>query len=282
MDVNEFRDVSHQVVDLLAEYLEGIEAKRVFPDVEPRVVNQLFAEPLPEHATAPDQVLAELRGQDRIGSGIRWNLGLARAMRGEFAVARELMLQAIGAGGGQVDSYTIGGEGLGWQIAAQQGDWTTAERELRRGYDGLLALGANAVAASIAGLFATSLCLLGRFDEAEGLAVVTVTSGAKDDVTAQAFARAARARVLAARGEAPAAVQLAEEATALMKSTDALADIGYVDEVLAEMLQAAGRSAEAQAAAEDALCAYERKEHLVGSERVRRLLARLQAAPSEV
>src|SRR5947209_9551779 len=61
MDANEFRDVSHQVVDLLAEYLEGIEAKRVFPDVEPRVVNQLFAEPLPEHATAPDQVLAELR-----------------------------------------------------------------------------------------------------------------------------------------------------------------------------------------------------------------------------
>jgi tetratricopeptide (TPR) repeat protein len=227
-----------------------------------------------------EEVLAELRGQDRIAAGIRWNLALARAMRGEFEQARELMLQAIAAGGGELDSYAIGGEGLGWQIAAQQGDWTTAEQELRRGYDGLVALGATAVAASMAGLLATSLCMLGRNDQVEHLALVAATRGAQEDVTAQAFSRTARARLLAAQGEGTAAVQLAREATAIVQNTDALADIGYVAEVLAEMLHAVGRSAEARAAAEDALRAYERKEHLVGGVRIRRLLAHLQAAPT--
>lgn len=49
MDSNEFRNLGHQVVDLLAEYLEHIEEKRVFPDAEPRTVNELFAEPLPQN-----------------------------------------------------------------------------------------------------------------------------------------------------------------------------------------------------------------------------------------
>lgn len=61
MDAKEFRDIGHRVVDLLGEYLEGIETKRVFPDVEPRVVNQLFAEPLPEASASPDDVLLELQ-----------------------------------------------------------------------------------------------------------------------------------------------------------------------------------------------------------------------------
>jgi aromatic-L-amino-acid decarboxylase len=60
MNGTEFRDLGHRVVDLLAEYLEHIEERRVFPDVEPRTVNQLFAEPLPEEATSPQRVLQEI------------------------------------------------------------------------------------------------------------------------------------------------------------------------------------------------------------------------------
>jgi len=56
----EFRDLGHRVVDLLAEYLDHIEEKRVFPDVEPRTVNELFAGPLPQDASSPDAVLYEL------------------------------------------------------------------------------------------------------------------------------------------------------------------------------------------------------------------------------
>jgi aromatic-L-amino-acid decarboxylase len=63
MDPKEFRDSGHQVVDLLARYLEGIEQKRVFPDAQPRMINQLFDEPLPQQASAPEAVLQEIEAK---------------------------------------------------------------------------------------------------------------------------------------------------------------------------------------------------------------------------
>jgi glutamate/tyrosine decarboxylase-like PLP-dependent enzyme len=60
MDTQEFRKIGHQVVDLLTDYLEHIEEKRVFPDVEPEMVNGLFSEPLPENGIPAESVLAEL------------------------------------------------------------------------------------------------------------------------------------------------------------------------------------------------------------------------------
>src|SRR5262249_27158074 len=56
----EFRDMGHRVVDLLSEYFELIEQRPVFPDVEPRTLNQLFAEALPEDPMAPGDLLREL------------------------------------------------------------------------------------------------------------------------------------------------------------------------------------------------------------------------------
>ena len=60
MNPGEFREVGHQVVDLLAEYLEHIEEKPVFPNVEPSKLTQLFAEPLPQDSSPPEKVLGEL------------------------------------------------------------------------------------------------------------------------------------------------------------------------------------------------------------------------------
>ena len=57
MDAKEFRDVGHRAIDLLAEYLDHIEEKRVFPEVEPRTLNQLFAEPLPQAPSLSAAVL---------------------------------------------------------------------------------------------------------------------------------------------------------------------------------------------------------------------------------
>lgn len=60
MDPREFREAGHHVVDLLAEYLERIEERPVFPDVEPRTLHQFFAEPLPQDAEPINDVLREL------------------------------------------------------------------------------------------------------------------------------------------------------------------------------------------------------------------------------
>lgn len=63
MDAKEFRDVGHRVVDFLAEYLDHIEEKRVFPDAEPRTVNALFAESLPQDPSSAESVLNELENK---------------------------------------------------------------------------------------------------------------------------------------------------------------------------------------------------------------------------
>jgi len=60
MDAKEFRDLGHRAVDLMADYLDQIEEKRVFPDAGPETVNRLFAGALPQDPTSPEDVLAEL------------------------------------------------------------------------------------------------------------------------------------------------------------------------------------------------------------------------------
>jgi aromatic-L-amino-acid/L-tryptophan decarboxylase len=60
MDAQEFRLIGHRVVDQLADYLGQIESKRVFPDVNPTDVNQLFNQPLPQNPSSADSVLDEL------------------------------------------------------------------------------------------------------------------------------------------------------------------------------------------------------------------------------
>ena len=60
MNAREFRDIGHRVVDLLSEYLQHIEEKPVFRDVDPRTLNEFFAEPLPQDASPAEKVLEEL------------------------------------------------------------------------------------------------------------------------------------------------------------------------------------------------------------------------------
>ena len=60
MDACEFREVGHRVVDLLAEYLDHIEEKPVFPKAEPRQLQALFAEALPQDPSPAENVLREV------------------------------------------------------------------------------------------------------------------------------------------------------------------------------------------------------------------------------
>ena len=49
MDPETFRDAAHRVVDLLADYLATVEARPVFPPVEPGSIGPLFPAAPPEH-----------------------------------------------------------------------------------------------------------------------------------------------------------------------------------------------------------------------------------------
>src|SRR5438105_1375129 len=61
MDAKEFRNVGHQVVDLLADYLASIDQKPITPHVEPGTVRGLFDEPLPQRGIAAEEILKEIR-----------------------------------------------------------------------------------------------------------------------------------------------------------------------------------------------------------------------------
>ena len=57
---DEFRNWGHEIVDQLADYLDNIENKQLFPDVSPEKLFHLFDEGLPQSAEEPSIVMKEL------------------------------------------------------------------------------------------------------------------------------------------------------------------------------------------------------------------------------
>lgn len=60
MDPVEFRRTGHLIIDRLADYLENVGDRPLFPDISPAHLAALFAEPLPREGMPADQVMAEL------------------------------------------------------------------------------------------------------------------------------------------------------------------------------------------------------------------------------
>jgi DNA-binding SARP family transcriptional activator/class 3 adenylate cyclase/tetratricopeptide (TPR) repeat protein len=169
-------------------------------------------------------------------------------------------------------------EGMAGMIAELQGDHETAARYLRAICDTLEDRGQRAYLSSFAPQLGRSLCALGRFEEAEPLALLGRDLADPRDVLAQMDWRQVQALVDAHRGEWVEAEELAREAVALGERTDssncqadALCD-------LAEVLRAAGRDAEATDVLVQALDRYERKKNLAMARRVHALLGSQVAA----
>jgi tetratricopeptide (TPR) repeat protein len=117
------------------------------------------------------------------------------------------------------------------------------------------------------------LCALGRFEEAEPLARRGRELGEPLDATCQGLWRQVQALVLADRGEHAQAERLAREAVAIMDQTDGLNFQAAALCDLAEVLDAAGRRAEAARALDGALDRYERKGNIPMARHVRARLS---------
>ena len=61
MEIEEFRNTGHKIIDLLADYLENIEDKSLFPDVAPKYLEEIFNEPIPEDPGAIEKIIDELK-----------------------------------------------------------------------------------------------------------------------------------------------------------------------------------------------------------------------------
>ncbi len=165
-------------------------------------------------------------------------------------------------------------------IAASVGRHEDAAAHLRRACDLVEARGRRGVLSTFAPALGRSLCVLGRHDEAEPLAQLGRELGGEHDFATQTLWRQVQALVDARRGRHGQAEQLAREAVAITDRTDALNFQGDALCDLAEVLHAAGRSDEAEAALAQALERYERKKNLAMAAQVRDRLAELHdAAP---
>jgi class 3 adenylate cyclase/tetratricopeptide (TPR) repeat protein len=163
-------------------------------------------------------------------------------------------------------------------IALWAREFTAAERSLRAGWDLLGGLGERGFRSTVGALLAQALVGLGRNDEAERVALEAMAMTEADDFVSQAVGRAARARVMARRGEFEQAIALAREARATMEPSDYLDHHGDVTAQLAEVLALAGRPDEARAVLAEALELYRRKGAIVPAEAARVMVEEAIAA----
>jgi class 3 adenylate cyclase len=207
-------------------------------------------------------VLEALRGRTEAA---RRMLALSRKMVEDLGITHRLL---------EVDVF-------GGLIDLLEGDAVTAERTLRRAYDGLRDLGLGIDAARAAALLARALLVQKRGAEAEALSHESEAL-AGDDLKAAIAWRGVRAEALARRGEPTAAVDLANEAVAIAAATDALLDHADARLALAAALRAAGRGKDADAEERRAIDLWKAKGATLLVERMRRAdapVAATTAAP---
>lgn len=157
------------------------------------------------------------------------------------------------------------------------GDPGAAEAHLRRAYNGFRRMGLDADTAETAALMARACLALDRDTEADELCTESERL-AGHALKASIAWRSARAQLLARGGAYDEARRVAEEGVAVAERTDLLVDHGDACLTLAVVLGAAGDSAAAWAAAEQAVELYERKGAAALAEMARSVLG--QGGPS--
>jgi tetratricopeptide (TPR) repeat protein len=147
-----------------------------------------------------------------------------------------------------------------------------AARAWRVVCDGTEEQGNLMVLSTFAPTLGRSLCMLGRYDEAEPLAQLGRELGDEQDAATQMYWRQVQALVCSHRGQHEEAERLAREAVSVAEGTDALTFHGDALCDLAEVLKNAGRRREAEALLEQALERYQRKQNLPMAAQIRQRL----------
>jgi tetratricopeptide (TPR) repeat protein len=204
----------------------------------------------------------------------------ALALLGRLDEARELLAEerAVQAERGRgIDlANTLGFVSVLVELIA--GDYATAVRYGLEGCRLYEELGDRSYMSGAAAFLGQGFYGLGDLDEAATWAGRSRELGASDDLLAQMLWRQVQAKVLARRGAAGEAEQLAAEAVAVGEQTDMLHFIAFAYADLGEVLALTGRPEEAAAAFEQALVRFEEKEALAPAATVRQRLETLRTA----
>jgi tetratricopeptide (TPR) repeat protein len=218
-------------------------------------------------AIARCQGILEDEHQKRVTASALRALAALKAMAGDFRESRALLRRFAAI----VDD-------LGLRVTAASaaetyafvellaGEPRAAERELRLGYERLEEMGETSTSANLAALLAQALHAQGR--DAEAVAVTELTPGTHD-VSAQVHLRAVRAKALGRVGRVDEAEELGRDAVARARESDFVVMWGDALCDLADVLEHAGRAAEALPLLDEAVQLYDTKGNIVAAERAR-------------
>ena len=211
---------------------------------------------VPDHRIAP----ARLLGYEAV----------LHAMQGRFDQALALHAQADQIIDDLGSPLVSANSGFGrWALERLAGAPERAEAAARASVELFSAMGATGNASTAAALLAVALVEQGRYDEALWNADLAAAWAAPDDTASQVNQLAARARVLASRGDFERAEAAAREAVRLSHRSDDISQRGDALVDLAAVLDRASRAREAAEALADAIALYERKGNIALASRAR-------------
>jgi tetratricopeptide (TPR) repeat protein len=215
-------------------------------------------------------ILASERGNRAI-EGWMWHaLAHLQARLGQFDEARDLAARSrvILEENGQLHEHASLSEVVA-DVEVLAGDTVAATRVLEEGF--AWSAGRGTPSPMLAAFLARAAWLAGDPARAESAAI----DGIGGDAWVQAIARSVLGRVRASEGRHDEAEGLSRAAVATFERTDFLNFHGWVMVNRAEILEEAGRRAEAIAAFQAALDLHERKGSIVEVEAIRRRIAEL-------
>ena len=237
--------------------------------------------PVSEAIRRCDELLGLPPRQQRVKALAYRALAGLVAMEGRFDEARELL---------ERDRAIIEDVGLRVAAAVASEVWgilemlagrpDAAERRLREGYDILEAMGEKSGLSTLAAMLAHVVYAQGRHDEAFRFTQVSEEAAPDEDLSANVYWRAARAKVLARRGRLEEGQKLARNALELAEATDFLNMHAQALLDLGEVLRLAGHASEAVTTVGEALQLYERKGNTVAAGDARALQAELLTSPA--
>jgi predicted ATPase/DNA-binding SARP family transcriptional activator len=224
-----------------------------------------------------EQLLDAVEGEPRSEAHVLGHLALMYGFAGRFVEARSAIrrCRAIWAESGAKLDWASSALNAG-TIELMAGDPLAAERELRKGYETLLAMQHTGYRATVALLLAESLYAQARYEEAERLVEEAAAAATDDDRPDQVSLQIIGAKLRARRGEFDAAERLSQEAKEIAPSWDDRL-LGEVLVGRAEVLILAGKPDDAADALGEAIRLYEERGAEPLAERARKQLEELAA-----
>jgi tetratricopeptide (TPR) repeat protein len=223
-----------------------------------------------------EQLLEAASGDPWAEAAILQYLALLYGYAGRLADARAACRrgQSIFTGSGAKLDWAKSVQ-LAGRIELIAGDPAAAEQNLREGYEALRAITEPGYRANEVTLLAEALYAQGRLGQALRLTEEAEAFTWAGDFDAQGRWRATRAKVLARRGQFPAAARLAEEAVTLVPATVDAPERAEFLVAKAEVARLAGALDQAEDSLRQALQFYEHRRMVPLTGRTRAILAGL-------